>query len=74
MKNYTITHQLDKQPWREFVQNHPRGTIFQTPEMYEVFAAATNYRPVLTAVKSADNGDILALHTAVIQRDLPGAA
>ena len=52
--------QLDERPWREFVDNHPQGTIFHTPEMFEVFAGATGHRPTLWA--AVDNhGRVLAL-------------
>lgn len=44
-----IVRQLDEHPWREFVDNHPQGSIFHTPEMFQVFARAKGHRPDLWA-------------------------
>ena len=55
-----IVRQLDERLWREFVDNHPQGQIFHTPEMYQVFARVRGYQPTLWAAVSTD-GRILAL-------------
>jgi lipid II:glycine glycyltransferase (peptidoglycan interpeptide bridge formation enzyme) len=44
-----ITNSLDEQIWREYVKQHPQGNIFQTPEMYKIFAKTKGYRPTLWA-------------------------
>jgi len=41
-----VEHQLDnidKQAWADFVLNHPNGSIFQTPQMYEVYEETPNF-------------------------------
>ena len=37
---------MDVDIWRKFVREHPAGNVFQSPEMYEVFEKAKNYRPM----------------------------
>ena len=36
--------------WRHFVDEHPAGTIFHTPEMFEVFRHTKGHQPELWAV------------------------
>ena len=57
---YIITNTLDEKVWREFVDQHPQGNIFQTPEMFEVFSRAEGYRPELRAAV-CDTGQVLAM-------------
>lgn len=45
-----IVRTLDEQTWREFVLHNPRGNIFHSPEMFQVFARAKGYSPELWAV------------------------
>jgi lipid II:glycine glycyltransferase (peptidoglycan interpeptide bridge formation enzyme) len=55
-----IVRQLDEHSWRNFVDNHPQGQIFHTPEMFQVFAQTAGYRPNLWAAVD-DNNHPLAL-------------
>ncbi len=55
-----IVHSLDEKVWREFVDQHPQGNIFHTPEMFQVYAHATGYRPTLWAAVG-DHGQVQAL-------------
>jgi len=45
-----ITESPDTKQWGEFVLNHSCGSIFQTPEMAEVYRRTKNYAPVTLAV------------------------
>jgi lipid II:glycine glycyltransferase (peptidoglycan interpeptide bridge formation enzyme) len=58
--DFIITDTLDKTVWRDFVDQHPQGNIFQTPEMFEVFSRASGYQPELRAAIGTD-GQVLAL-------------
>ncbi len=58
--NLTIVDSLSEQAWREFVDRHPQGNIFHTPEMFQVFARAKGHRPLLEAAVD-DQGQVLAL-------------
>ncbi len=55
-----VVQQLDEATWRSFVDGHPDGNIFHTPEMFQVFARAAGHRPELWAALD-DGGRVLAL-------------
>ncbi len=61
---FEIVHELPEEKWRSFVENHPNGNVFQTPEMFEVFQNTLNYTPHLIAALSK-NGNIQCLIPAV---------
>lgn len=62
---------IDKANWREFVLNHPRGNIFQTPEMYNVYRSTTNYKPyVFIAID--ENKEIIGLLLSVLIKEKKG--
>lgn len=55
-----VVHHLDTGCWRDFVENHPQGSVFHTPEMFQVFARTKGHQPTLWA--TVDNeGRVLAL-------------
>jgi len=58
-----IVNQLDHCMWKDFVENHPKGNIFHTPEMFEVYNRGKGYHPSLWAIVEGDR--ILALHLPV---------
>ncbi len=55
-----LTDRLDEVTWRRFVNTHPSGNVFHTPEMYQVFAQARHHRPRLWAATDR-SGSPLAL-------------
>jgi len=57
---FFIVDSLDEKVWRDFVNEHPQGNVFQTPEMFQVFSRAKGYRPDLRAA-IRENGQVLAL-------------
>ncbi|MFX0199975.1 MAG: lipid II:glycine glycyltransferase FemX [Candidatus Hodarchaeota archaeon] len=60
--NITLNISLDD--WGKFVEKHPAGNVFQTPEMAEVFERTKLHKPLLfTTVNS--KGEILSLILAV---------
>lgn len=44
-----IVNELPEDEWRTFVDNHPAGNIFHTPEMFHVYSHTKGYRPELWA-------------------------
>lgn len=44
-----IVHQLEEKKWLDFVDQHPQGNIFHTPEMFRAFSNAAGYDPTLWA-------------------------
>jgi len=55
---------LEEPIWRQFVDGHPAGNVFHTPEMYQVFTRTKNHRPTLWAVVD-DDGRVLVLLLAI---------
>jgi len=71
MGKYKIVTELDKNKWAEFVNNHPHGNIFQTPEMFEVYQNTKKYEPVFVAIIN-EKEEILGTLLAVIQKEYSG--
>src|SRR3954451_13549590 len=55
-----VIRDLDENHWKDFVDKHPYGNIFHTPEMFQVFARAKGYQPELWATVDR-HSQILAL-------------
>ena len=47
-------NKIDRKAWAEFVAQHPQGNIFQTPEMYDVYACAEHVEPIAIAAMEGD--------------------
>ena len=45
---------IDRSSWSEFVAEHPLGNVFQTPEMYDVYACAEHVVPIAIAALEGD--------------------
>jgi lipid II:glycine glycyltransferase (peptidoglycan interpeptide bridge formation enzyme) len=56
--------------WDEFVEQHPKGSVFHTSAMVQVFAAAKGHTPVALAAVT-DAGEILSLLVAIRVQTLP---
>ena len=59
----TITDSVPENEWRRFVDGHPEGNIFHTPEMFQVFSRAKKHRPAVWAAVA--DGQMLALFLPV---------
>jgi serine/alanine adding enzyme len=62
----------DEKTWDQFVNNHPQGNVFQTPEMSMVFSATKHYTPVTLAAVDSETSEMYALCTAVIIKEYEG--
>jgi serine/alanine adding enzyme len=56
----TIVQTLPEAEWRRFVEEHPQGNIFHTPEMFQLFTRARGHHPTLWAAVG-NGGRVLAL-------------
>lgn len=45
---------IDRKAWAAFVARHQMGNIFQTPEMYDVYACAEHVMPIAIAAMEGD--------------------
>jgi serine/alanine adding enzyme len=59
-----IVRELDEGLWRDFVDNHPQGNIFHSPELYQVFQSTKMHNPELWAA-TGQAGNVLALFLPV---------
>ena len=66
-----IVNCLELEEWSDFVLNHPKGSVFQTPYMGKVYRESVNFTPFFIAVLS-DKGEVLAILLAVIQKEYKG--
>jgi serine/alanine adding enzyme len=57
--NTEVVRALPEAEWRHFVDQHPLGNIFHSPEMFQVFARSKGHQPELWAARG--NGRLLAL-------------
>jgi len=57
----TVVHALHEEQWRRFVDEHPQGNIFHTPEMSRVFQQAKGHRPDLWAALDNNNRPLALL-------------
>lgn len=65
-----IVRSLEETNWRRFVQEHPEGNIFHTPEMFQVFARTPGHRPQLwAAIGDDDQALALLLPVHITLRD-----
>lgn len=56
---------IDREQWHRFVLDNPHGTVFHTPEMFDVFKAASGHNPLVFAALNPE-GRMQALITPVI--------
>jgi lipid II:glycine glycyltransferase (peptidoglycan interpeptide bridge formation enzyme) len=60
-----IVRQLEEHIWRQFVDQHPQGNVFHTPEMFQVFDRAKGHQPSLWAAVNRHR-QVLALLLPVL--------
>jgi serine/alanine adding enzyme len=60
-QNFKIVNTLDEELWRQFVDQHPQGSVFHTPEMSQVFARAKGHQPTLWAAVDHSNRPLALL-------------
>ncbi len=70
MKRFSIVDQLAPELWDEFVYKHPKGSIFHTSSMHEVFSKVRKERPFFRAALDG-GGSVVALLVAVRVQTLP---
>jgi lipid II:glycine glycyltransferase (peptidoglycan interpeptide bridge formation enzyme) len=66
----TDYHKIDQKKWEDFVFNHPRGNIFHTPEMINVYEKTKNYYPVV--LFAIQDQEIVGVISGVIQKEYKG--
>ena len=70
MSRFSIVSTLDEERWNSFVCEHPKGSIFHTSYMMEVFRGTKHYYPLFLAALDA-SGEVAALLLSVRIQTLP---
>lgn len=60
--------------WLSFVASHPDGTVFQSPEMYELFARTSRMTPLVVGALDRVTGKLAGILAGVIIREMDGPA
>lgn len=58
---------IDINKWIRFVENHPKGNIFQTPYIYETYQITEKFDPLVIIALNGDD-DIIGLQVSVTKR------
>lgn len=66
-----ILYNLEFQIWDEFVNCHPKGNIFQSSYMIEIYSRTEKYKPISLAVAD-ENEKIMGVLLGVIQKEHKG--
>ena len=67
MNKLKLSLNINKSDWATFVYEHPKGNIFQTPEMYDVYMSTNNHEPILLVVVD-EKDEIQGILLAVVQK------
>lgn len=70
IKIVTDATAIDRVKWERFVYDHPEGNAFQTPQMYAVYNATKNYRPIVVA--GYEGNLMVGILLAVLQKEYQG--
>ncbi len=70
----TDGEKLKQLGWGGFVASHTEGTVFQSPDMYELFRNTGRMKPVIIGVADPGTGALKGVLLAVIIRELSGLA
>jgi serine/alanine adding enzyme len=73
MKIITDPEKLRQLGWSSFVDAHPDGTVFQSPEMFEFLYKVPKFSPVIIAATNENDG-ISGILLGVIIREMYGLA
>lgn len=64
IKIVTDVKEIDINEWSFFVSHHPQGTVFQTPEMYELYSVTSHNSPYVFI--AYNNDEIVGVMLSVI--------
>jgi len=59
-----ISNNIKTEDWQAFVRNHPKGTVFQSPGMYDFFRSVKKFDPVVLGVED-ENDQLFGLLTGI---------
>lgn len=57
-------NKINTEKWSEFIKIHPKGSVFQTPEMYECYKNTHNHKPIILV--AIDGNEIVGVLLSVV--------
>ena len=60
--------------WSSFVDSHPEDTVFQSPDMYELFENSMKMKPVVVGLADKGTSSLKGLLVGVTIREMKGLA
>jgi len=63
---------IDKFQWDLLVKSNPNGTIFQSPEIYDIYSFNNNYLPTVLAIIDDKSNKLTGVIVSVIQKEQKG--
>jgi hypothetical protein len=73
--NYRVVtdpQQLIQLGWKELVDSHPSGTVFQSPDMYELFDRTEKMKPVVIGAVEESGSQLAGILLGVTIREMKG--
>lgn len=67
IKVLTKIDEIDIKEWKQFVNNHPKGSVFQTYEMYRCYLKTDDYTPF--ALFAYENNEMVGVLLSVIMKE-----
>jgi hypothetical protein len=67
-----ISTNISSTDWASFVNTHPNGTIFQSPEMFELFSQAEKFDPLVLGVHDEEELKGVLLGVFIHEKRWPG--
>jgi serine/alanine adding enzyme len=63
--------EINREKWDKFVTEHPDGSVFQSSDMYDLYARVESYTPVVLGIED-QHGSIKTILLAVVIQDYKG--
>lgn len=74
MRTECVVDQISSKEWDEFVKAHPKGNIFQTKSLFDVYLNTDNYCPIAISSTNSKTGDINGVLSGVVISEIGGFA
>jgi hypothetical protein len=68
----TDPRELRDSGWDAFVASHPESTVFQSPDMFDLFARADKMQPVVVGITEGNSRTLKGILLGVIIREMEG--
>ncbi|MDG6244921.1 MAG: GNAT family N-acetyltransferase [Methanolobus sp.] len=67
-----LSDDSNREEWDDFVLSHPKGNIFQSSMIADIFGRTKNYQPVSLAARDESSAELLAVLQSVVISEMNG--